>query len=155
MSSFTRVKEMNAAFHNPKGDYNNLDWGGLKEWAKNILDEYIELQEAIDNKDPLKTRDALCDIQVFAMGLQNKMGVDGDADMDAVIDGVMTRFIKNWDDLEATVKMHAAKGVTLVYTEGEFPKMVLKSSVDQPDAPKGKFLKSASYQDTVFPDVKP
>lgn len=155
MSTFTRVKEMNAAFHNEPGDYTNLDWDAIDSWSKNILDEYAELREAISLRDPIKARDALCDIQVFACGLQNKMGVDGDADMNAVIDGVMTRFIKNWDDLEATIKMHKERGVSLVYTEGEFPKMVLKSSVDQPDAPKGKFLKSASYKDTVFPDVKP
>lgn len=155
MTTFTRVKDMNAAFHNLPGDYTNLDWAGITSWAKNILDEYDELLEAIAQKDPVKARDALCDIQVFACGLQNKMGVDGDADMNAVIDGVLTRFVKDWADLEATIKMHAEKGVKLVYTEGEFPRMVLKSSVDQPDAPKGKFLKSASYKDTVFPDVSP
>jgi hypothetical protein len=31
--------------------------------------------------------------------------------------------------------------------------MVMKSASDQPDAPKGKFLKSASYQNTVFRPV--
>jgi hypothetical protein len=31
--------------------------------------------------------------------------------------------------------------------------MVMKSASDQPDAPKGKFLKSASYSEPVLPEV--
>lgn len=152
-TTFQRVREMNAAFHNHPDDYFAPDWDGIKSWAKNILDEYGELVEAIHQRDRMKVRDALCDIQVFACGLQNKLGVDGDADMNAVIDGVMTRFVKDPEDLEATVKWHAGRGVTQTYTQGEYPTLVLKSAADQPDAPKGKFLKSASYKDTVFPPV--
>ena len=44
----------------------------------------------------------------------------------------------------------AAAGVTDVYFEGEYPTMIMKSASDQPDAPKGKFLKSASYKEPVF-----
>jgi hypothetical protein len=46
--------------------------------------------------------------------------------------------------------MHTMKGVHDVYFEGEYPTMVMKSGSDQPDAPKGKFLKSASYKEPVF-----
>lgn len=152
-TSFQQVAEMNAAFGNPKGSYDAVDYTALTAQCKNILDEYNELTLALINDDPVAIRDALCDIQVFAMGAQHLMGVDGDADMKAVVDGVMTRFIKDADDLTATIALHAAKGVTKVYFEGEFPKMVMKSAEDQPDAPKGQFLKSASYQDTVFPAV--
>jgi hypothetical protein len=70
--------------------------------------------------------------------------------MQDVISGVMTRFIKDEADKEATIALHAAKGVTDVYFEGEYPKMVMKSASDQPDAPRGKFLKSASYVNTQF-----
>ena len=119
----------------------------------NILDEYCELMDAIASQHIDDTRDALCDIQVFANGAQHLMGVDGDDDMHAVVDGVMTRFIKDDADLKATMELHRAKGVSMVYFEGEFPKMIMKSAVDQPDAPKGKFLKSASYSNTVFPPV--
>lgn len=102
-------------------------------------------------------RDALCDIPVFSCGAQHLMGVDGDRDMRAVIGGaeggVMSRFIKNDEDKQATIEIHAAKGVTQVYFQGEYPVMVMKSALDQPDAPKDKFLKSASYIDAVFYDL--
>jgi hypothetical protein len=70
--------------------------------------------------------------------------------MHTVVDAVFTRFIKDEADKAATIALHAAKGVTDVYFEGEYPKMVMKSASDQPDAPKGKFLKSASYSQPVF-----
>lgn len=150
---FQRVAEMNTAFGNPKGNASNIEWKRLEKQCRNILDEYCELMDAIASENIDDVRDALCDIQVFANGAQHLMGVDGDDDMHAVVDGVMTRFIKDADDLQATVVLHAAKGVTKVYFEGVFPKMIMKSAVDQPDAPMGKFLKSASYINTVFPPV--
>lgn len=174
---FQRVAEMNTAFGNPKGDYSNVDWTKVRNQYRNIFDEYCEGLAALGlhpdsikqlkmaHKDftlpcdftepvnPLQVRDALGDQQVFKDGALHFMGVDGDADMHAIIDGVMTRFIKDEADKEATIALHASKGVTEVYFEGEYPKMVMKSAVDQPDAPKGKFLKSVSYTDTVFPEV--
>lgn len=154
-SSFEQVAEMNKAFNNRKGDYNDIDYEKLRRQVANVLDEVAEFMNAWKVGDRIGMRDALCDIQVFAMGGQHMMGVDGDADMEAVVAGVMTRFVKNYEDLQDTLDKHAKKGVTKVYLEGEFPRVIVKSAEDQPDAPKGKFLKSASYKDTVFPDVKP
>lgn len=171
---FQRVAEMNEAFGNPKGDAENINWTKVRSQCKNIFDEYLELLKGLglngrdlsDLSDAHKlatyaedfngvpdveaVRDALCDIQVFDMGAQHLMGYDGDNDMDDVVDGVMTRFVKSPEDRCRTMELHAAKGVTQVYFEGEYPKVVMKSAVDQPDAPKGKFLKSASYVNTVF-----
>ena len=95
-------------------------------------------------------RDGLTDIHVFAYGAHHLMGIDADRDMASVIDGVMTRFVKNDEDLNKTLEKHAKNGITEVYTEGEYPTLVVKSAVDQQDAPKGKFLKSASYTEPVF-----
>lgn len=175
-TSFQRVAAWNEDFGNPQGDYQNINVDKLRSQCHNIGHELAELLDAlganpgsvaaivreidqvnfnnwpvVNTIDPIKARDALCDIQVFAMGGQHMMGVDGDADMHAVVDALDTRFVKNEDDLEATIKMHAARGVTETYSEGEFPRMVLKSSSDQPDAPKGKVLKSASSKPTTFP----
>ena len=175
MSNFNRVSAMNTAFGNPKGDPKNTDWDRVRKQSLNIADEYGETMIAL-GADPalvkdavahlkyvssmavnpvnaLQVRDGLCDIHVFAYGAHHLMGVDADTDMDAVVDGVMTRFVKDPQDMKATLKLYADKGVHRVYVEGEFPTMVLKSAADQPDAPKGKFLKSASYTDTVFPAV--
>ena len=98
-------------------------------------------------------RDASRDVGVFNDGIPHFMGIDGDEDMRTVIRGVMTRFIKDEEDKAATIARHAAKGVTEVYFEGEYPTMIMKSAVDQPDAPRGKFLKSASYKEFPFYDV--
>lgn len=166
---------MNVAFGNPKGDPHATDIERVHKQCLNIADEFGELMVALgadaavvkDAVTHLKwvssklvnqptrngVRDALCDIHVFTYGAHHLMGIDADADMEAVVKGVMTRFVKSETDLIATREMHHAKGVTKVYCEGEYPTMVLKSAEDQPDAPKGKFLKSASYQDTVFPPV--
>lgn len=177
MTAFERVAEMNKAFGNPKGDANNIDWERIRGQCKNIFDEYCELlaglgipastlkilkwehEDAVQAKyfacapDTEAVRDALCDIQVFVNGAQHLMGYNGDNDMDDVLDGVMSRFIKSPKDKIETMALHAAKGVTDVYFVGEYPKMVMKSGSDQPDAPRSKFLKSASYSQPVFRDA--
>lgn len=176
-TNFQRVSQMNEAFNNPKGDPRNIDHQRLINQCKNILDEFTETMKALGAPEQLvkglkafakeidptefspiqdldQVRDGLCDIHVFAYGAHHFMGIDADRDMDAVVDGVMTRFIKDEADKVATVAKHATKGVTDVYFEGEYPTMIMKSASDQPDAPKGKFLKSASYQDTQFYSIE-
>jgi len=172
MTVFQRVADMNTAFGNAKGNPSKIDWDRIRAQSKNIGDEFTELMTALGADDKsikaLKTavagikfdadkevnlnevRDGLCDVVVFSHGAHHLMGYCADADMNAVINGVMTRFVKDAADLQATLRAHAANGVVDVYAEGQFPTMVLKSNSDQPDAPKGKFLKSASYKPTKF-----
>lgn len=171
-SNFQSCAAMNTAFGNPQGDVTSIDWARVRKQCLNITDELAELfvalgadrasvkalaealkwaaSKQINPVAPDGVRDALCDIHVFGYGAHHLMGVDADADMGAVIDGVMTRFIKDDADKEATLAKHAAAGVTHVYFQGEYPLMVMKSGTDQPDAPKGKFLKSASYREPLF-----
>ncbi|MFH2134057.1 MAG: nucleoside triphosphate pyrophosphohydrolase family protein [Pseudomonadota bacterium] len=154
---FKRVSDMNTAFGNQKGDPVNIDWHRLEKQCKNILGEYKELLEALEARDLDGVRDALCDINVFSLGAHHFMGIDADADMDAVVDGVLTRFCKDEADLEATKVKYNALGVEY-YVEGGYPYVCLKSSKDQDDIngehfPKGKFLKSASFNEPVLPKV--
>lgn len=169
-TNFQLVAFMNEAFGNKRGDPANIDVDRIRRQARNILDEFCELQialgadpasvEAIQEAaskltypgsfDLLKVRDALCDINVFSYGAHHLMGIDADRDMRAVLESVMTRFIKDEADKAKTVAKHAANGVTEVYFEGEYPTMIMKSAADQPDAPKGKFLKSASCRGPLF-----
>lgn len=176
LTNFQKVSGMNEAFGNKKGDPKNIDIQRVRNQSVNILDEFIELMKAqgldeealeklkyarsgitpsswTDTFDLDKTRDALCDVNVFSYGAHHLMGIDADRDMDAVVTGVMSRFIKDDEDKRVTSAVHAARGVTMVYFEGEYPAMVMKSLVDQPDAPKGKFMKSASYSEPVFYEV--
>lgn len=180
-TTFQSVAAMNEAFGNPVGDPKNVNWNKIRSQFKNVFDEYCEGLVALGMDDSavgdlkrthdyyLKQegsygfftgtpdaeafRDASADIKVFVDGASHLAGYDGDADMHLVVDAVMTRFIKDPADKEATIALHAAKGVTEVYFEGEYPTMVMKSAVDQPDAPKGKFLKSSSAVLPIFPVV--
>lgn len=175
-TSFQLVSMMNEAFGNKKGNPNDIDWTRIRKQSVNILHEFGELMVAlgapkaevdaqVEQFDAMlrgtlygevdidKVRDSSRDIVVFTDGVHHLMGIDGDRDMVSVITAVMSRFVKDEKDLEDTKAMHAAKGVTQTYTEGTYPTMVLKSAVDQPDAPQGKFLKSASRKEPVFYDV--
>lgn len=174
-SNFEQVSKMNIAFDNPKGNPQYIDYKRVHKQCLNIADEFGELMVAFGaNKEAVKAavanlkavgsirilddislekvRDALCDIHVFGYGAHHLMGIDADADMTEVVSKVMTRFIKDDADLKATIKMHAENGITDVYVVGEYPTAILKSASDQPDAPKGKFLKSASYEEPKFYD---
>lgn len=176
-TNFHRVSKMNTAFNNKAGDPANIDWGRVRNQTLNVMDEFIETMGALGlEPDAIKelkavrsritpdrfgddaavnlrqVRDGLCDIHVFAYGSHHMMGIDADRDMDSVVGAVMTRFIKDDADKAATVARHAAEGVTDVYFEGEYPTMVMKSASAQPDAPKGKFMKSASYSEPTFYD---
>lgn len=154
------VANMNAAFGNPKGDPNDINWDRLKSQCENIKDEYNELMDGIEARDlsgPLGVRDALCDIMVFALGAYHFIGLDANTDMEAVVSGVLTRFCQTEEDLLATMRKYDLLGVEYDI-EGQFPTKFLRSTKEQQDNkgenyPKGKFLKSVSYSTTQFSPV--
>lgn len=184
---FEYTKLMNCAFGNSEGnpaDYtapgNDTAWARLQKQCENIggalstggdivshvhgtytggeiAGEVLELLLAIQARDIVKVRDSLCDIMVFALGGFHIAGFDADADMEAVLDGVMTRFCRDQEELDATVAHWADKGVQHVYTEGVFPRMCVKVSFDQVSNtgerfPRGKFLKSVGYKEPKLPE---
>lgn len=175
LTPFQLVCRMNTAFGNQAGNPSDIGSERVLKQCLNIPDEVGELFIALGAeptavkaavaslKEAAKMRinapslslfrDSLCDINVFSNGAHHFVGIDGDRDMESVVSGVMTRFIKDDADKEATIAMHAARGVSEVYFEGEYPTMIMKSAVDQPDAPKGKFLKSASFSEPAFYSV--
>lgn len=173
-TNFELISEMNEAFGNPKGDPTQINRDRIRSQCKNILHEYTELLKALganpesieqlletnknivfnpDHFDLKQVRDALCDVRVFSLGAHHLMGIDANRDMRSVHKGIMTRFIKDEADKQATIAKHAASGVTEVYFEGDYPTMVMKSAKEQPDAPAGKFMKSASFSEPVFYSV--
>ena len=50
----------------------------FRMYANLITEEYNELQEALEAKDPVETLDALTDILVVTIGAMNSMGADGE-----------------------------------------------------------------------------
>ena len=151
MTSFQLVSQMNEKFGNPKGNPHKINGARLLSQCKNITKEYEELMLAISLGDINKIRDALCDIQVFAMGAQHFMGYDGDRDMRSVVEALYSRFCRDQPHLVETMVHFNNLGVEY-YREGEFPFVCLKSSFDQGDGeyPKGKFLKAVGYSEPIF-----
>ncbi len=176
MTHFQQIASWNCAVGNEAGNPHNIAHDKIRAQCKNILDEFVELECALGLDGPAlealqtaraalrnatyhgfdlkETRDALCDIKVFADGAHHLMGVDADRDMEATICSLYSRFIKSEEDAQASIALHASKGVTRVRLEGQFPTAVLRSTADQPDAPTGKILKSASYSKPVFYGVR-
>lgn len=155
-SMFEDVGHMNVAFGNQKGDPLSPSWDRLRSQAKNIADEYRELMEdGIDQQDITAVRDAICDILVFTLGLGHMAGLPVEADMRAVYESNMSKFCKNNQEVEATVRKYSELGVE-TYVEGEFPMKRVKSPRDQTDKNgkadyrKGKMLKCVAYQEPVF-----
>lgn len=189
-TNFGMVADMNERFKNKQGDpylfqpmpYHTINavpehlraiaepvlkaadeaWTRLEKQCKNIVKEYEELMAGIAERDVIKVRDALCDINVFSYGGHHMMGYDADRDMEAVIKGVLTRFVKNDDQFIRTQQHYQNLGVEY-YVEGSYPNTIFKSSKDQgytednpnPEYPKGKFLKPVGYSQPVFYHLVP
>jgi len=127
----------------------------LMKKIEELKQETCSVEKVIMNGDGL--------VKIFCQNLaeiidiahlqQLRLGVDPLQDMQSVIDGVMTRFCRDEEELQATIKHWHSKGITEVYVESEFPKKVVKSAKDQPDAPQGKFLKSVGYREAIFVDI--
>ncbi len=83
------------------------------------------------------------------------MGYDANEDMQEVVDALYTRFCKDDHQLLSTISKYQSAGIH-VYHQGEFPRVAVKSAVDQqmPEYPKGKFLKAVGYRTPVFKKAK-
>lgn len=135
----------------------------MGEALQELKNETDRLHKAIDQEAPGEVLHRLGLVIGFAQHVQLVLRIDVEADMAAVLDGLMTRFIKDEVDEGNTYNKHnkafhkhytdkgeTAPGQLQVYYEGEYPNRIMKSAVDQPDAPKGKFLKSASFKEAEF-----
>jgi hypothetical protein len=127
----------------------------LTPWLPHValVAGYIRLMHNIENfnytavQSDLRVLLEITELAALKLGIAREVV---DADMKVVVAADMSRFIKDEADRQATIAMHAAKGVSAVYFEGTYPTCIMKSAIDQPDAPKGKFLKSASNQQPEF-----
>lgn len=154
------VCTMNEAFGNFAGDPRNPDWKRLGNQCKNILDEYNELfDDGITPQNMTEFRDAICDILVFTLGAAHMAGMDVERDMRTVFDSNMSKFCRDQEEVDATVKKYVDLGLEVV-VEGEFPRKRVKSTKQQYDnveggrAPKlyqaNKMLKSVAFKEPVF-----
>ncbi len=155
---FKKVSELNELFGNAKGDPKNPNWDKLDSQSLNILDEYNELRDdGIGPKNLKETRDAICDILVFTLGLAHLAGIDVEADMDAVDRSNRSKFCATQHEVDLTVSKYDELGVE-TYVDGEFPLKRVKSTKQQVGNDdklyqKGKMLKSVTFQEPIFQEI--
>lgn len=127
----------------------------LGQCVKDLRDDAAYLVQMCAHKsNPQGVHAMFSQLILACLRLQSLIGVDSDADMNAVIDGVLTRFCQDEESLRATCAKYANLGIEFVI-EGSFPTVCLKSAFDQGDEyPKGKFLKSVGYSQAVFPELR-
>lgn len=153
-SNFKAVSELNTLWGNLPNDRRNQDWGRLEAQAKNIYDEYLELMEAIENRDLTEVRDAICDILVFTYGLGHLANVPVDKDMKEVDRSNRSKFAATPEILTQTIKKYTDLGIEVV-GQGEFPLVVIRSTKEQTDKlgnvyRANKILKATSFETPVF-----
>lgn len=76
------VRTMNIAYGKPKFPMGVVQWDKLRSQCKNIKDEYEELVVAINKKDQIEVRDAICDILVFTLGACHFLDMDIESKVD-------------------------------------------------------------------------
>lgn len=157
LSNFEKVAQFNDAFGNNKID--KLTKETYDEHPKLIelllsliKEECQELEDAVKDKDPIETRDALSDILYVAYGMQYRLGIQGDEDFDIVHDSNMSKLCNNEEEAIKTCNNYLKK-----YQRGESPydspylkkldninKWVIKNKST------GKVLKNINYKKVKF-----
>jgi NTP pyrophosphatase (non-canonical NTP hydrolase) len=153
LSAFMKIAKMNTAFGFSKGAMYG-DWDALASYIDNIADELDELREAISAGDHEQVRDALGDIIVFTYGGFFHIGENGDKDLDSIYESNMSKFIKNDEELAATIKKYADLGVEVV-PEGVYPQVKVTATTTQTGNDGklyrgGKFLKGVGFFEPRF-----
>jgi predicted HAD superfamily Cof-like phosphohydrolase len=121
LSNFEKVKEFNDAFQNRS--LNNLSKETF-ETEKDIVslclslieEEVQELKDAIAEKDPVETRDALSDILYVTYGMQYRLGIKGDDDFVIVHSSNMSKLCVSEEEAQETVAWYERE-----FAEGKKP----------------------------------
>lgn len=157
MSNFKMMAMLNTL----AGNNSNAGWEAIKKQLKLVQDELKELSDGIDAKDIHELRDGIADVLVTIYGLAHRAGIDADADLLEVVLSNLTKFDpEGTSDIQRTVKKYLDIGVETVQLVspnpvGEGELLVTKSAYDQngtdgKNYPKGKWLKSANFEEPVF-----
>lgn len=138
-------------------DPENNIWDRIDKQADCLPEELDELFEAIEERNPIKLRDALCDISVFVMGAAHIAGLPFEEDMKEVFNSNMSKFCENEDVLASSLRKYRELEIE-VDVRGNYPNVYLVSSQDQWGLddkfyPLGKFLKSTSFIEPIFKDL--
>lgn len=129
-----------------------------------IKEEFEELSEALEiyiqseGSYLTDVRDGIADVLVTTYGLAHRIGIDADADLRAVQDSNMSKFIRGGIDRANREAREISDRLTIntIASETQPGLWAITSASDQvgydgKDYPKGKLLKPASYQQPQFP----
>lgn len=136
---------------------------------REALEEYTEARDRCDKHGNdgadvydaeqafIACRDGIADVLVTVYGLAHRMGVNADADLEAVYESNMSKFIQgNAGDAElAAAEVTARLEIAVSVTKTAPGIWAITSSYDQTGAdgksyPKGKLLKPASFKEPKF-----
>jgi predicted HAD superfamily Cof-like phosphohydrolase len=121
LSNFEKVKEFNDAFQNRSLSCLTKE---TFETEKDVVslclslieEEVQELKDAISEKDPVETRDALADILYVVYGMQYRLGIQGDDDFAIVHSSNMSKLCVSEEEAQETVAWYEKE-----FAEGKKP----------------------------------
>jgi predicted HAD superfamily Cof-like phosphohydrolase len=121
LSNFEKVKEFNDAFQNRSLDkLTAAEFETEKDIVQLCLslieEEVQELKDAIADKDPVETRDALADILYVTYGMQYRLGIRGDDDFAIVHSSNMSKLCVSEEEAQETVAWYERE-----FAEGKKP----------------------------------
>lgn len=135
------------------------------EELEGVLDAYLSFNWALcapeergDAGEHMLThiRDGIADVLVTTYGLAHRLGVDADADLDAVYASNMSKFVEGEkQSYAAQIEITQRLGIATTVAKTAPGLYAITSSRDQvgkdgKQYPKGKLLKPASYREPEF-----
>jgi len=141
-----------------------------------IREEFCELEQALSDFEAMQRgdycaeelggigynpltemRDGIADVLVTTYGLAHRLGVDADADLEAVYLSNMSKFVSGTmtDAADASCEVSDRLGISVATAETAPALWAITSSSDQvgrdgKQYPKGKLLKPAAYRGPIF-----
>lgn len=111
MTNFQKVKQFNDAFDTERvSEMSNNIFDQKPDMIKLCLslikEEVQELEDAINDKDMVETRDALADILYVVYGMQYRLGIKADDDFTIVHDSNMSKLCSSEDEAIKTVEWY-------------------------------------------------
>lgn len=149
--------ELSYQIHQLAGKPANAGWGAIENQFKLISEEFTELQDAINERDTLKLRDAIGDLLTTVYGAAWRAGLDADEDMYAIYRSNMSKFDTDEDTASRTRDKYAQLGLeveTVRVMDG--PKVYYTTRVTHEQVvdgklyPRGKLVKSVNFKEPVF-----
>lgn len=154
-TNFQKVSHLNNCFGNKPVTFKDDKWAIAVKQLGLIQEELIELIDGVEAQNIKEVRDAISDVLVTTYGLAHRLGINADADMEAVQQSNLSKLCKTEEELQATMAYYFEEIGIEVYSGGKLPEAFVKSSKDQEGKdgkfyPAHKFLKNTNWYEPVL-----